>query len=417
MRKLLLALVSASLVLAGCNNPSPKEAEGSVLAELPSVQGKNLVTHGSDPIPPPKPGEAPRLTREVPWPCVGNGAEGPRIEFLYAHGVGATSLDSLKPTFEAYARKIQGAFLTSAQETGGYRLLRYTTDANCQLVIHDVTVSANALASFDTMITELDTQGFNKQDRKYHMWVEANSYCGIGTVYEDDKASNTNINNTGPSYARSDRNCWNYAEAHEIMHNLGGVQNSAPNSTGGLHSRDEYDIMSYADGGPTGQIVIKCPNKASEDLFDCNHDDYFTTVSNLYLDTHWNTADSSWLETNPPAIPTTTLPSTTTTSSTIPTTTTTVVGSGETTTQVTYPTPVRVGVNHTFTAKVTGGCNPGGVVAWYVSGKLLTKKVIAGNISVASFRFSDTGRYTVRAVYEGSTECKKSQDSVRPTVR
>jgi hypothetical protein len=115
-------------------------------------------------------------------------------------------------------------------------------------------------------------------------------------------------------YNRSDNGCWNYAEPHELMHNIGGVQNSAPHSTGAGHCFDEYDLECYADGGPTSTLQYLCSSTSHNDRFDCNHDDYFHTAPAVgsYLATHWNTATSRFLinpgtaapDTTPPAVPT-----------------------------------------------------------------------------------------------------------------
>jgi hypothetical protein len=85
------------------------------------------------------------------------------------------------------------------------------------------------------------------------------------------------------------------------MHTLGGVQYTAPNTSGGGHCIDENDRMCYADGpnmaAANGKAMIYLCPTTHERLFDCNHDDYFTTapVSGSYLATHWNTANSSFL--------------------------------------------------------------------------------------------------------------------------
>ena len=122
---------------------------------------------------------------------------------------------------------------SSAAETGGSRHLRLVTDANCNVVITKVNVTVATKGSFNNTITELQNQGYNRTDRKYLIFMQAASMCGIATVYQSsDQADSTNPNNRGPSFARVDGQCW-AAEplAHEMMHTLGSVLTSAPHAT------------------------------------------------------------------------------------------------------------------------------------------------------------------------------------------
>ena len=101
---------------------------------------------------------------------------------------------------------------------------------------------------------------------------------------------------------------------HEASHNLGAVQQSAPNSSGtnGIgspagHCNDQYDLMCYEDGG-SGVLFVdsNCDGDASLpadpygpdfQAWDCNKDDYFAVnpPGGSYLDTHWNLANSVFL--------------------------------------------------------------------------------------------------------------------------
>src|SRR4051812_28264744 len=99
-----------------------------------------------------------------------------------------------------------------------------------------------------------------------------------------------------------------YVEAstmlHEMGHNLGAVQGSAPHSTGDTagHCYDEWDVMCYADGGSRGQpgnLTYPC-NKGTgviNESWDCGRDDYFSPSppAGGYLATHWNTYRSAFL--------------------------------------------------------------------------------------------------------------------------
>ncbi|MFN2591027.1 MAG: hypothetical protein ABR518_09695 [Actinomycetota bacterium] len=56
--------------------------------------------------------------------------------------------------------------------------------------------------------------------------------------------------------------------------------------------------MCYDDDGEgPSDVEIVCSDTTHERVLDCNHDDYFSTdpAAGSYLDTHWNLADSSFL--------------------------------------------------------------------------------------------------------------------------
>ncbi|MDP1805502.1 MAG: fibronectin type III domain-containing protein, partial [Acidimicrobiales bacterium] len=157
-------------------------------------------------------------------------------------------------------------------------------------------------------VDELITNGFDRDDRKYMVWVDANVYCGIGEIYTDDRAGQNNYNNLYSLISRVDNGCWGLVgqsvEAHELMHNLGGVQDSAPNATAYGHCTDESDLMCYDDG--SGEPMVQKCASTHENTFDCNHDDYFSTApaTGSYLATHWNAANSAWLSAPaPPTVP------------------------------------------------------------------------------------------------------------------
>jgi hypothetical protein len=189
--------------------------------------------------------------------------------------------------------------LASAAETGGSRHFRFVTDASCQIDIEDVTLPQADAARFDAMIAALSSRGFSRSDRFYLSFVDSTAfgYCGIATYWGDDRPDTSNYNNSGPAYSRVDAGCWDPGVvAHELLHNLGGVQRSAPHSTAHGHCIDEWDVMCYADAnGVTMEYVCSAP--AHDDLYDCNHDDYFHTgpPSGSYLAPHWNTANSRFL--------------------------------------------------------------------------------------------------------------------------
>ncbi|HVL90848.1 MAG TPA: hypothetical protein VM841_11515 [Actinomycetota bacterium] len=168
------------------------------------------------------------------------------------------------------------------------------------------------------ILDDLALAGHNRSDRKYLLWWDGPNHpfaCGEGTFADDDRSSpSQNYNNTGPDWAvvykppgGGSNFCGWTTVLHEIGHTLGSVMHSAPNATGQWHCRDENDVMCYVDnsGLPTFEA---CPGTYIR--FDCNGDDYFnpSPAAGSYLATHWNTYNSSWLETAPaPSAPDTTI--------------------------------------------------------------------------------------------------------------
>ncbi len=234
--------------------------------------------------------------------CVGDGVSGNRVQAMYAYPAGGLDrYADVAPLIRGWAADVDAEIDASAAETGGTRHVRYVTNSTCDLVIEKVALSAGAVNDYATMASELSASGYDRDDRKYLVWVDANVYCGIASLYLDDRKAADNYNNGHPGVdgmvARVDNGCWNYAETHELVHNLGGVQSSAPNASAYGHCTDESDDMCYDDDG-TGPVVMRqvCPEE-HEPLLDCNHDDYFHTAppDGNYLATHWNTAESSFL--------------------------------------------------------------------------------------------------------------------------
>ena len=290
------------------------------------AEGSGRCTHGPDPAPPgvdvrrERPvaelAAAARVAEEqaavtVGEPgagsllCLDDGVSGNRVQAVYAVASDrADRFAQVSPFLPVWAEAADRAFNASAAETGGTRHVRWVTNPDCTLSIQRVVLSPTGDDSLDNTETELIARGFNRRDRKYLVWTDSTVYCGIGGVYEDDRPGQDNANNgvaRAPAlFSRVDSGCWGRTasvEAHELMHNIGGVQPSAPHATPGFHCTDESDRMCYEDDPATVVTPGVCP-ASHETLFDCNHDDYFSTTpppAGSYLATHWNTADSTFL--------------------------------------------------------------------------------------------------------------------------
>jgi len=232
--------------------------------------------------------------------CIGDGSSGNRIQGIYAHALGVRDrYQDVVSALREWMAEADQAVWTSAGQTGGGKRLRLVTNSDCQLDVAQVVLTPAGDDSFSQMRTELVAQGFTRTDRKYLVWVDAAvGICGLGEVYGDTRPGQENRNNRGPSYARVDTPCWQYAELHEIFHNLGAVQRDAPHPSAAWHCTDEADVMCYDDdgSGPTVMTVV-CPPE-QEALLDCGDNDYFNTnpAAGNYLASHWNTANSSFLQ-------------------------------------------------------------------------------------------------------------------------
>ena len=135
---------------------------------------------------------------------------------------------------------------------------------------------------------------------------------GIAEVSPDDSVGTTNQANDGGFTAQmltppgTTPNAVNWQPTvmlHEITHNLGGVQTSAPHSTPFNHCWDGRDVMCYSDGSSGSQpyTTTMCDfvggGSAIPQTYDCGHDDYFNPdpAANSYIATHWNVYFSAFM--------------------------------------------------------------------------------------------------------------------------
>ncbi|WP_235502472.1 MULTISPECIES: RICIN domain-containing protein [unclassified Kitasatospora] len=232
--------------------------------------------------------------------CDGDGTTGNRVQVVYAHVPGRDRYAQYVASFRKWAADADAIYFASAQETGGVRHIRFVTAADCTPTVLNVELSDSAMSEFSATNSALATKGFNRLDRKYMIFADTNIYCGIGTFNGDERPGQNNQSNFGPSYGRTDSGCWNGSTAaHELGHNLGAVNNSAPNTSRGAHCTDEWDVMCYSDTPYYPKMRIVCPEQGHDLRLDCNHDDYYNTSPRpgSYLATHWNVANNQFLMT------------------------------------------------------------------------------------------------------------------------
>lgn len=284
--------------------------------EVVEFAGQLVCTHGSDPAPkgvnidvdqPPESQQSQvadggAVVNGASVSCFGDGQDGKRVQLIYARASDKPDrYNQYAESFQAWAQEMNNAVRDSAVKTGGYSQIRFVHDNSCAPSVARVQLTPSGDDAFDQTVYELMLAGYSRSDRKYMVWVDANVYCGLGTIAFDDKPGPTNRNNTSASWSRVDTGCWGIGgamvETHELTHMLGGVQKSAPNSDAYGHCIDEHDRLCYA---ARAGVVLKYICSASQErLLDCNNNDYFTTERNLtsYLSTHWNVAESGFLQT------------------------------------------------------------------------------------------------------------------------
>ncbi|MER5930812.1 RICIN domain-containing protein [Streptomyces sp. NPDC002054] len=287
-------------------DPAPGQ-DGERSQDTPAVDAQAAA---ASPAAPPRPaagasGTAPAAPQAAPAgqavQCEGDGSTGNRVQVVYVHGPGRDRFSQYVASFRKWAADADLIYSASAQETGGTRHIRYVTAADCTPTVLNIELPDSALSEFSATNRALAGKGLDRRDRKYMIFADTQVYCGIGTFNGDERPGQSNLSNFGPSYGRTDTGCWGgHTAAHELGHNLGAVNNSAPNTSRGAHCTDEWDVMCYSDSPHYPKMRNVCTNRAAENILDCNHDDYFHTSPKpgSYLATHWNIADNQFLMRN-----------------------------------------------------------------------------------------------------------------------
>jgi hypothetical protein len=312
-------------------NPfGPPGARCGALTELHLPDGAWACSHGADPAPPgvdihrhfdsgqaragfllpdPNIDQSTAAATNPTAHCYSDGQSGDRVQAIYARASDHTDqYSTIVPYIRKWAAEADAVFNQSAAESAGARHIRWQTDAVCQPTVDHVILSPSGDDDLVHTLAELAAQGYDRADRKYVVWVDANELCGVSSYYEDDRRGLDNFNNgnaTAPAtVSRIDSGCWGLGsqgesiEAHEIMHALGSVMPTAPHATVLGHCTDDADRMCYQDETAV-KVNVVCAS-GEEAVFDCHKDDYFNASSapGGYLAGHWNTARSAFLATS-----------------------------------------------------------------------------------------------------------------------
>jgi hypothetical protein len=239
---------------------------------------------------------------------------GPRFKVVYAYA------NDQPNRFATYQNLIQDDVATVREwviaASGGLKSIRFDTGTHCGPEYADIAVvrlpASRAAYLGDPDRAEGVYQHVNQRLPMIGQWntliyadgLYANDgVTGSGLLTMDDRAGAVNQSNIGGAAAM----IWGHGGPsfsyerqttvlHEMTHNLGAVQDSAPNSTRAGHCFELHDVMCYDDGGPASFPIVNCAETFPL-AYECNGDDYFnpSPASGTYLDTHWNVYDSVFL--------------------------------------------------------------------------------------------------------------------------
>lgn len=236
--------------------------------------------------------------------CVDPAATSDAVQFVYGFPAQTSARpDGQRPVIEQTVASFDGWLDVHA----GYRV-NVVCDTAGRLAIPSVqlpAIGADEAFTYNDMVTGLKAAGLASTARDYVVFTDnlgaSYPYCGQGNKAADDQPDPTrNASNLGPNYSLV--NCLGTAWLHELVHNMGGVQNSAPHASGGSHCYDQMDIECYNDGGSYfaggGTLTYPCGTRYVTRVFDCGNDDYFHRLpapAGSYLATRWNLASSYFL--------------------------------------------------------------------------------------------------------------------------
>lgn len=244
---------------------------------------------------------------------------GAAIKVVYAYPIGSSDQFATRaPLIQQDAHDIAASFSSAAN---GLESVRFDTGTACGDNYLDIasvqlprTKAAYLALSLNSRVSALqgDLASFMASLSGSHdvlVYLEdlnaGDGVTGVATLFNDDRASAANYSNLGGQFAfvlgQLSGSTRRTTAQHELGHNLGAVQDSAPHSTQAGHCFERYDVMCYADGGAKGQVSdltypADCTNAAAP-AWDCDRGDYFDPAppAGSYLDTHWNLFDSVFL--------------------------------------------------------------------------------------------------------------------------
>jgi hypothetical protein len=207
--------------------------------------------------------------------------------------------------FNLYSTSMQSdAFQASSLLESTYgRAIRFDLGTNCGQQYLDISVvrlpqttaqmqqlAPSATGTLDAVSNAIDAAGFHTirpndtvetastRSKNYVVWLDAPyppGSCGQATSFDDQTRDQSNLNNLAGKVAVVFLNgqggfCSSNTVRHEIGHNLGALQPTAPHAFDGAHCNDAYeDTMCYTNSPKVTVSGIR------GQFFDYKNDDYW----------------------------------------------------------------------------------------------------------------------------------------------
>lgn len=287
--------------------------------------------------------------------CSGNlGSRGARVDLLWVDNKNQPETDVInqgaKNRIAQIAAGVDSVFIESAKAQNLRYMVRWPRNDKCQIIVRRLLLKQKDFDKFNTAIKGgprnknpekaykiLRRAGLDQNSRKYMVFSKVKNnnmdMCGYDFMpFQDDRPGQENKNNRLSSMQIINRQCWAgdaeeaakkgdmYVQnaAFQLVHALGGPQKSAPHALkidgsflgqGAERLKFVYNVTQYDDllgyYGPVDHDEQDvCETSATSlraVMLDCANDDYFNALgdavgSDNYLATHWNVANSRFIE-------------------------------------------------------------------------------------------------------------------------
>lgn len=271
----------------------PRE-NGLLEVYTPTLESVGFI-HGTDPVP------AEELRAEdvgalggTSPNCVSGAAGTYYVQVIYAQASnGADNYTASVPMIRYLVGLANKLVDDAGIATGSPASLNVKCVGGLVEVLKEILPTSTASDSFSTVVADLRAKGYTDGKVKYWVFYDRKDACGCGGtghIYGDDTLAVTNSNNGNAASMYAVNFGYNSTRImlHELGHNMGAVQNSAPRSTLGYHCYDGLDTMCYNDGAANGSLYSG--SYCLTEIWDCGRNDYFHTspAAGSYLATKWN---------------------------------------------------------------------------------------------------------------------------------